>query len=294
MIEEFAQSALCKGKVNLECVRWDDKARDLPLDSLAAAQDSVDQWIGTANECDLTIVILWKRLGTSFQASDGTDHKSGTVKEFYDGLMGGKAPWLFFCTNNKVGPDPKSPSFEDDLLQLKEAYNFAMGRVGSPVISKKTYDTPSDFERILRQNLRIWLEAKLLEGPELAWANYRAHLISDVSETPLPLFESVSPEKPVTLKSVYLPVHAWYDGEPETKDERRLRFGVGLVSRWIFQSALFLANLGEVSPALQKCWRQVWRKTCLKLSMSCLYLLATSTAGTIQMFPLLQGVQFVA
>jgi hypothetical protein len=237
VIRELGQRDDFKDRVTLECVRWDDPDVALPMGSLNAAQDYVDQWIGTATDCDHTIVILWQRIGTEFTGKNGETFASGTVKEVYDALKSQTAdPSLYFCMSKEF--KDSEGDFRKSLRQWDAAYAFAMGEDGSPVKSRTQYENASKFENIFRADLERWLTAKLAAAGEDIWANYRAELIRDIEEEPLPLFDLGGDAPKVTLQSVYTPVHAYYfdpDHEPPPHEQRRW-IGVDAyaeIQRWL-------------------------------------------------------------
>lgn len=57
-------------------------------------QASVNRYSGRPADCDLTIVILWSKLGTrlpeNVKRGDGTRYESGTVWELEDARQAGK------------------------------------------------------------------------------------------------------------------------------------------------------------------------------------------------------------
>ena len=63
-VRALEDSPLLRERVNLIVVAWDDPVAGSPLDARETPQSSVNRWSGRPADCDLTIVVLWSRLGT--------------------------------------------------------------------------------------------------------------------------------------------------------------------------------------------------------------------------------------
>ena len=90
LIRDIPNEPFPKGRVTLEVIAWDDDQAPTPMLGNETPQRSVSRYAGLPSECDLTLVILWSRLGTPLPAEeerhDGTRYKSGTVWEYEDAL----------------------------------------------------------------------------------------------------------------------------------------------------------------------------------------------------------------
>ena len=75
------------GKFTFEVVRWDDPAVPVPMDAHLTPQQAVDKGKPKPSECDITVVILWSRLGTPLN-HNGRRYLSGTEYDYEDARSG--------------------------------------------------------------------------------------------------------------------------------------------------------------------------------------------------------------
>jgi hypothetical protein len=62
--EQYQHEQYAQGKVTIQVVAWDDPRAPTPMAAGETPHESVNQLTGRPADCDLTIVILWGRLGT--------------------------------------------------------------------------------------------------------------------------------------------------------------------------------------------------------------------------------------
>ncbi|MEQ9123615.1 MAG: hypothetical protein RIM80_13750, partial [Alphaproteobacteria bacterium] len=193
------------------------------------AQHNVDWAKGTADQCDMTVAILWSRLGTSFKHDDGKTWRSGTEKEVHDALSR-PAPELrvFRCT--------RAPPEGADEAQRAAAQDFAAGQDDGPIQSHIPYASVESFEIELRRQLTKWIWGEVDRMALAPWDAYRSRLIREVAERRLPLFD-FGPDGPIlTLRDVYTRVHAYVE-EPSANDPKKcIRVGVDAeaeIMRWL-------------------------------------------------------------
>ena len=114
ILRAVADRPAFRGKVTIEIVAWDDPSASTPMLANQAPQVSVNEFKGRPSQCDLTVVILWKRLGTPLsnkvRRPDGTAFESGTVWEYEDACASGK-PILVYHRTEK-------PRIEIDVILL--------------------------------------------------------------------------------------------------------------------------------------------------------------------------------
>jgi len=96
-------SPLLRERVNLQVIAWDDPAASAPLDARETPQASVNRWAGRPADCDLTIAILWSRLGTplppGLKRADGSRFASGTVWEVEDAIAADRPVFVYRRTD---------------------------------------------------------------------------------------------------------------------------------------------------------------------------------------------------
>lgn len=154
---------LLRGKVRFEIVDWDDPQARTPMDARETPQDSVNRYAGRPSDCDLTVVILWSRIGTPLppekERPDGTGYSSGTVWEYEDARSADKPIYIY---RRAVKPQVE---LDDDELEQKRAQYEAVKQFfkqftnadGSLQAGFNTYTDPVAFETLLKQHLEAFL-----------------------------------------------------------------------------------------------------------------------------------------
>jgi hypothetical protein len=198
---ELENSHLLRGKVHFRVIAWDDPDAASPMELGVTPQDSVNRYAGRPSECDLTLVILWGRIGTRLPPHilrpDGSCYASGTVWELEDARSAGRPVWLYRRTS-KPRIDIDDPGFEAKRKQyaaVKDFFDGLKASDGSLTSGVNSYTDPDDFARQLRQHLEALVNTRL---QELA----KEPVSRREGATPLP------PGKPVPKPVLRLPQHA--------------------------------------------------------------------------------------
>lgn len=169
LVQALPRTAPYRGKITTDAIAYDDPDAPSPMPAGINPQVAVDRYKGPAGQCDLTVVILWSRLGTPVSAEivrrDGSRYESGTVSEYENALAAGKDVWLFRRT--------EKPRFDIDLddaaiAELKAQYRAVdhfIARLtnadGSAAGGRHEYATPQEFESLLRKLLEAYFTARL-------------------------------------------------------------------------------------------------------------------------------------
>src|SRR5688500_10487087 len=64
LLNDFEQRPWLRGRVSIQVSAWDNPEGPTPLDATRTPQLSVIEHNVRPSECDLTVVIVWGRLGT--------------------------------------------------------------------------------------------------------------------------------------------------------------------------------------------------------------------------------------
>src|SRR5215831_3136326 len=64
LVETLPEQPLLKGRVTLEIFAYDNPEAPAPMSASETPQASVNRYLGRPADCDLTIVVLWSKLGT--------------------------------------------------------------------------------------------------------------------------------------------------------------------------------------------------------------------------------------
>jgi len=123
-MRELAASHLLRGQVHFEVVAWDDPDASTPMEVGETPQVSVNRHSGRPAECDLTLVILWSRLGTRLPPGmtrpDGSRYASGTAWACED-ARASKRPVYLYRPTIKPQIDLDDPAFDDKRAQYEAA-----------------------------------------------------------------------------------------------------------------------------------------------------------------------------
>ena len=94
VVERLRYDPFVSQVADLRVVSWDNPAAPVPMLASEHPQQSIDTMLARPSQCDIVIVILWSRLGTSlpFVAPRGSSTLSGTAWEIDDALHGDGAP----------------------------------------------------------------------------------------------------------------------------------------------------------------------------------------------------------
>lgn len=160
---ELESSHLLRGKVHFQIVAWDDPHAASPMEAGVTPQDSVNRYTGRPSDCDLTLVILWSRIGTVLPPgvlrADGSRYESGTVWEFEDANSAHRPVWIY-RRGSKPQIDVDDPALDDKRNQYAAVKHFFDGfrnPDGSLLSGVNTYADPADFARLLRQHLEAFV-----------------------------------------------------------------------------------------------------------------------------------------
>jgi hypothetical protein len=105
VIDQVQSERAFRGRVSIEVVAWDQPGAGVAMEAGLTPQAAIAKGLPRPSECDLTVVILWSRIGTSLPAEvyakpDGSPYRSGTEWELLDALagfreLGRPAVWVY-------------------------------------------------------------------------------------------------------------------------------------------------------------------------------------------------------
>src|SRR4249919_1452629 len=109
----LARGPFVRGRVHIDVVSWDDPHGGATMDARLTPQQAVDRSLPTPAQCDITVVLLWSRMGTPLKEkkADGTPYLSGTEWEFDNALKAHK-PVFVYRRSEKVLLDTDDPEFD--------------------------------------------------------------------------------------------------------------------------------------------------------------------------------------
>jgi len=166
-LSELPRRPWARGRVTIETIAWDDELASTPLDATELPQLSVNRYNTPPSQCDLTVVLLWGRLGTPLASHmpkpDGTRYASGTEWELEDARAAKKPVWLY---RRSVAPTISLDDPEED--QKREQYKRVRGFLaklkdadGALLGAANDYDTVPRFGELLSQHLEAEIRRRL-------------------------------------------------------------------------------------------------------------------------------------
>ena len=166
VLQRLQRTPLLKGKVDIDVVSWDDPDAPAPMFATLTPQEAVNRGLPKPSECDLTVVILWSRMGTPLSKppkADGSRYLSGTEWEYEDAVNAGKPVLLYRRTSDPQvslrDPDLQEKLKQQDLVdQFFERFKSPDGTLTGDYT---TYETPSELEKRLAQDVESYLRDQL-------------------------------------------------------------------------------------------------------------------------------------
>ena len=172
LIDEVARQPLLKGQVTFEVIAYDDPDAPAPMSATETPQASVNRYSGRPADCDLTIVILWSKLGTrlpdNVKRGDGTRYESGTVWELEDARQAGKEIWVYRRTE-KPRIDVDDPDFETKRGAFNAVKTFFAGFTnpdGSLAGGFNAYADPMGFRELIEKHLEFLVRTRIEAAQE--------------------------------------------------------------------------------------------------------------------------------
>lgn len=167
ILKQYQEKPHARGKVTIEVVAWDDINAPTPMAVGETPQESVNRFKGQPADCDLTIVILWGRIGTQLPASmvrlDGSRYESGTVWEYEDAKQARK-PGLVYRRTQKPRIDVDDPEFGTKRRQyqaIKDWFAQFKNPDGSLNGGFNEYRSPSAFGTLLDKHIETFVRKRL-------------------------------------------------------------------------------------------------------------------------------------
>ena len=173
---ELPYDPLLRGKVTFDVLSWDDPAAGVPLLATMTPQEAVNQGLGRPADCDITIVILWSRIGTPLPADkyrkpDGEPYGSGTEWEYEDARAAGRDVLIYRRTAT-ISVDIKASDLEErreQMRRLEEFFARFRNADGSFNAASSSYVAPVDLKERLGNDLKALVARRLAAlGTEIA------------------------------------------------------------------------------------------------------------------------------
>jgi hypothetical protein len=168
LLQGLQKAPFLRGRVTIDVVSWDEPEGAAPMLASLTPQESIDRGLPRPSECDITVCVLWGRMGTPLSNAskpDGAPYLSGTEWEFEDALRAGRQVLLY----RRTAPVPVTlddPALDDKRKQKKLVDAFFAQFTnpdGSLWGSYSTYNDPQEFANRLRGDIEHILSRVLTQ-----------------------------------------------------------------------------------------------------------------------------------
>lgn len=176
VIEQLHHRPMFRDRVMLRPIAWDKPGAGTPMLATMTPQEAINQGLPKPSQCDIVVVIFWKRMGTplpvEYKKPDGSRYWSGTEWEYFDAFNAAKAtgkPFLVvYRRTEKATFDSEAPNYQQLLEQqnrVKVFFDNFSNPDGSIRQGYNHYEKPDNFRQQFETDLEqlvLWL----LEKPE--------------------------------------------------------------------------------------------------------------------------------
>ncbi|HMI93169.1 MAG TPA: hypothetical protein VK509_17480, partial [Polyangiales bacterium] len=167
LLAELPRRPWARGRITIETIAWDDPLASTPLDATELPQLSVNRFNTPPSDCDLTVLLLWGRLGTPLASHmpkpDGTRYESGTEWELEDARRANKPVWIY---RRSVAPtisldDPDEDQKREQYKRVRAFIARMKDADGALLGAANDYDTVAKFNELLTQHLEAEVRRRL-------------------------------------------------------------------------------------------------------------------------------------
>jgi len=167
IVDAVQKQPLLRGTVSIEVVSYDDPDAPSPMAAGETPQESVNRFSGRPSDCDLTVVIVWSRLGTPIppdvRRANGSQYESGTVWEFEDALRANKEVWVYRRTEvpSIELNDPKFEQKRADYAAVDQFFRQFTNPDRSLKSGCNTYARAADFAKLFEKHVESFIRKRL-------------------------------------------------------------------------------------------------------------------------------------
>lgn len=154
VIEALPYRPAFRDRIAFRIIAWDRPGADTPMLGSLTPQEAINRGLPKPSECDICLVIFWKRMGTPFIDADGTAYESGTHWELLDALKNPATTTLIYRRTEKVlfeYDDKDGQAQYERVIKFFESDVFyENGRIKRGVNS---YGSPTEFKEKLATHI---------------------------------------------------------------------------------------------------------------------------------------------
>ena len=208
VIDRIESERAYRDRIKLEVVAWDKPGAGTAVPAQMEPQEAIDLSLRKPSQCDIVVVIFWARMGTllseKYLKPDGSRYRSGTEYEYLEALgaarKSAKPDVLVYRRKKPPDVNLDDPEHDEKKKQwdlVKEFFAEFRNPDGSFKSFYKEYDEPSDFGKLLGDDLRDiitkHLDAHPVDEAEAAAPAQEAFW----AESPFPGLRAFTPEEAV-------------------------------------------------------------------------------------------------
>lgn len=172
VIETLPKDPLLRDKVAVDVVSWDGPG-GAAMEASMTPQEAIKQGLRRPSGCDITLVILWSRMGTVLPANwevkaDGSPYRSGTEWEYLDALQAAEKtgrPKVLVYRRTAVPNIAINDPERDQKAKQWDAVQAFFAEFRNPDGSFKgaynEYATPSELRDKLQDHLKALVKERL-------------------------------------------------------------------------------------------------------------------------------------
>ncbi len=159
LLLQLEHEPLVRRDFTIEVVSWDDPYAPAPMLATLTPQQAIARALPKPSECDLTVVIIWGRMGTPLEERkpDGNPYLSGTEWEFEDARRAGGPILLYRKTAALPTPTEEVEETERQRRSVERFFEQFKGPGGTLRGGFATFDTVSEFTTRLRTDIESLL-----------------------------------------------------------------------------------------------------------------------------------------
>lgn len=159
LLLKLEREPLVRRDFTIEVVSWDDPDAPAPMLAALTPQQAVARALPKPSECDVTVVVLWGRMGTPLEERrpDGSPYLSGTEWEFEDARRAGRPILLYRKTAAPQAPRENTAEGERQRKNVERFFGQFEGPGGTLRGAFSTFDTVDAFARRLRTDIESLL-----------------------------------------------------------------------------------------------------------------------------------------
>jgi Sulfatase-modifying factor enzyme 1/AAA ATPase domain len=206
VMDQLQSERAHRDRLKIEVVAWDKPGAGAPMPAQYEPQEAIDLGLKKPSGCDIVVVVLWARMGTPLSEKhrkpDGRPYRSGTEYEFLDALGAsertGKPDVLVYRRKGAPDINAADPQRREKIEQwdrVEEFFAEFRNPDGSFRRFWKEYEGPSDFEKLLDQDLRDLVTRRLQAQPAAEARPAPATLEPVWTESPYPGLRAFTPEE---------------------------------------------------------------------------------------------------